>query len=287
MLIFLLKKLIELLPYSTNYILDLSENHFKEYKMLERLKLFCELNNLSFLRNTTNGDTVDLFINSIPVQCKFCSFNDDKGLTYTINMKKASGLLNCKIVSRPYDENDNFEFVVVELCGFKRIYNGQIYEDMRYLGNFCFIPKKILIERGILKSSKNIGQKTMGLCPPDYSKDHWSKQYWHSLNQINYQQMQKLINSQYFQQLQIKKFKNQLEQYSNQQIQNFLKEIEQYSQLQIQNYLKEIEQYCQQYSQQRIEIFYQQMKQYFQQKMEVFYQEMKQYEIENFIKLNH
>lgn len=34
-------------------------------------------------------------------------------------MKKSAGLLNGKLVSRSYNENDSFEFVVIELSRFK------------------------------------------------------------------------------------------------------------------------------------------------------------------------
>lgn len=64
---------------------------------------------------------------------------------------------------------------------------------MRFLGNFCFIPKNILIERGILNSTNNIGKKTMSICSPDYSKDHWSKQYWYPNNSVYIQKCTELI----------------------------------------------------------------------------------------------
>jgi len=53
-----------------------------------------------------------------------------------------------------------------------------------YLDNFCIIPSSVLINKGILKTSEQKGKLGLSICPPDYEKDHWSKEYWNNFSQL-------------------------------------------------------------------------------------------------------
>uniref|UniRef100_A0A6C0AD25 Uncharacterized protein n=1 Tax=viral metagenome TaxID=1070528 RepID=A0A6C0AD25_9ZZZZ len=169
---------------SSNYKQIISKTHFKEVKMFKRLKKFCDKNNFSFERNSTNGNTIDLFINNIPMQAKYTSLNmnkDEKRNTYKITMSKSCGKLKGINVNRPYNQDDKFEYIVVEIGGTEK--NKKMYHK-----NFCFIPKEQLIINkifsGYLDENNEIskGKKSMYICPPDYKSEHWSKQYWNNIS---------------------------------------------------------------------------------------------------------
>jgi len=162
------KKLIELIPFSVTKNI-MTEHRLKEFAMLERLSSFCEKNNLNFVRNTTDSNPIDGYINGLSFQAKYRSFQDAN--TYCIDCKKYSGAINRKQIKKPYDEND-FDLMIVELEG----------TDGEFHNQFCIIPKSVLISVGILKTETCKGKTTFRVCKPDYNKNHWSKNYWNNLS---------------------------------------------------------------------------------------------------------
>ena len=169
------KKMLELIPQSCNFNTTYSSIE-KEKLSLSRLNQFCINNNLIYKRNKTNGNTIDCFINNLAIQTKFVSINCDKQLTYNISSTKSCGKLNKKNIKRNYEEND-FDMIVIEI-------GGTIDNSDKYINNFCFIPKNILIEQNILKTKKLNGKKSFYICPPDYEKNHWSKKFWNKILHI-------------------------------------------------------------------------------------------------------
>ena len=166
-------KIIELIPKSS-LSNNFSDTILKEYLSIERLERICFEKNIKFERHKTNNSPIDCFINGYSIQLKFVSKNEKKCLTYHISCHKSLGYLNKKQIHTPYSLND-FDFMIIEL--------GGIQDDIdKYKGNFCIIPSTVLNERKILKNEKNNGKKTFSICPPDYNKIHWSKEFWNSFD---------------------------------------------------------------------------------------------------------
>lgn len=171
-------RLYQNIPFSCDYKLDISKDISKEYAMLERLKSFCFRKGITYTRNTTNSNTIDVFINGVPIQAKYCSFpKDTNRITYSVSFHKSAGILNGKNISRPYSINDPFEYVIVEVGGIR---DGTEFDLTRYHNKFCSIPKLELINRKILSSDNCPGKSAFSVCPPDYVGDHWSKKYWYT-----------------------------------------------------------------------------------------------------------
>lgn len=169
-------KLIQLVPLSSIYKLEVSIDQLKEINMMIRLENFCSIRGYSFRRNETNADTIDGFINNYSFQAKFISFcNSERSNFYLIGLHKNCGVLNGVRVTIPYHIDDDFKFLIIEVSG---INCKEENERVKYLGKFCIIPKQILIDREVLASNLHIGKKSINVCAPDYNKNHWSKQYW-------------------------------------------------------------------------------------------------------------
>jgi len=171
-----LEKIVELIPKSENYSGFISsESIMKEYNCALRLEDWCKIHGRKYRRNITNGTngtTIDLFIDDIPIQAKYRSINKGKASTYEIHITKCAGTLNGKKIPMNYEVSDPFEYLVVEAGGTEE-------EPTKYHGQFCFIPKSELIKRKVLRSSTNKGQNSIMICPPDYHNNkHWSKKFW-------------------------------------------------------------------------------------------------------------
>jgi hypothetical protein len=173
-----IKKLLELIKNSSDYELLLSPSNKNEYEMIGRLEKFCVKNNLSFLKNNTNSNSIDCYINNRPIQCKYCCLNNSPK-TFSVSVAKCNGFLFGKVLKAPYNIDEPFDFIIVEVGGIR---SNNISDKIIYQSNFCIIPKSELISQKILKSEKNKGKKTMSICAPDYDKYHWSKQYWNLAN---------------------------------------------------------------------------------------------------------
>lgn len=145
----------------------------KEYLMLERFKRFCVKNNIIYIRNPTNGDSVDGTINGYKFQAKYVTLNYNNTYTYQIDSTKGAGKLNGASIKRNYDVGD-FDYIIIEVGGVKN-------DESKYENNFCIIPSCGLIEQNILKSDTCKGKKGFSICPPDYPKKHWSKMYWNNI----------------------------------------------------------------------------------------------------------
>jgi hypothetical protein len=169
-----INKLIELIPLSTDYEgPNLSSDANKEYLSILRLEERCENEEKEFKRNNTNSNSVDCYINNIPVQMKYISLNAEHAYTYELKLAKSSGRINGQQIRGPYSVDDLFEYIIAEVGGTEK-------EPTKYHGYFCVIPKNALIKKGMLKSKDCKGRMGIMICPPDYEKDHWSKQYWYS-----------------------------------------------------------------------------------------------------------
>lgn len=170
-----LLKMIELIPFSCSENI-LNDEINKEILMLNRFENFCNENNIIYKRNKTNGDCIDGTINGFTFQAKFVSLNRTKGLTYAVSFTKSSGRLNGKNVKKHYSKGD-IDFVIIEVA-------GTIEEPEKYLGNFCIIPEKILLEQNILITDTCKGKKGISVCPPFDYDCHWSKEFWNNIDNI-------------------------------------------------------------------------------------------------------
>jgi len=183
-----ISSLIDKIRFSTNYEgFESSESIKKEFLQFERMKLKCDSNNDNIKRNSTNSSTIDCFINDIPIQIKYCSIHNTDSETYSITMTKSAGSLDGQRLKSPYSINDDFEYVIAEI-------GGTIEEPEKYHNYFCSIPKEELINQNILKSDICPGKVSMNICPPDYSKEHWSKKFWIAPNQLFILKTNKNIN---------------------------------------------------------------------------------------------
>ncbi len=172
-------RLIELIPLSTTMVPTNTESVNKEIAMFGRLQQFCEDHDLQFRRNDTNGDTMDAFIEGIPIQCKFSSLPLDSPTTYHISMKKSAGRVGKHAVKRPYSVLDEFQYVVVEV-------GGTVANKTLYLGQFCFIPISKLKEREVLTTDTCPGKTSIHVCAPDTKKtSHWSYKYWDNVEDFS------------------------------------------------------------------------------------------------------
>jgi hypothetical protein len=173
----LLQRIHNLLPFTMSYVQSLDSKAQLEYDMFTRLEQAAGSQNMSFRRNITNGDTIDLFINDVPIQAKFRSLPARKCKIFDINLQKGAGRLTQKgkgfvaHLRQPYHINDPFKCVIIEL-------GGDSGCPTKYHNQFCIIPKSVLVNRGYLTSDVNKGKHKMCVCPPDYNGKHWSKQYW-------------------------------------------------------------------------------------------------------------
>ena len=82
-----------------------------------------------------------------------------------------------------YDDNE-FDLMIVEIEGI----------DGQFHGQFCIIPKDVLISQKILKSKTSKGKTTFRICKPDYHKQHWSKVYWNNLTPFMKKKIKLIIN---------------------------------------------------------------------------------------------
>lgn len=148
-----------------------SENVLKEFYSLQRLENKCKENEIQFARNITNGNTIDCFLNTIGVQCKFRS-TSTSSISCTFNISKSKGLGN----SQPYHINDPIDYFVFEI-------GGTPTDREKYHGYFCIIPKNVLNEEGYLENEFEDGKKSITLCFPE-DKNHWTSPYWNNYHTL-------------------------------------------------------------------------------------------------------
>ena len=170
-----LDKFHELVKLSTT-VNSYSESYRKEKEMLERFNQYCKARGILYQKNDTNSDTIDGFINGFSFQAKFKGKNREKRLTWKINFSKNAGRLNGKNLRKAYEKGD-FQFYVIEL--------GETFDGKKnYIGNFLIIPHDQFVELDKFGVEGDEGATTISICPPDYSKPHWSKMYWNNITQL-------------------------------------------------------------------------------------------------------
>ena len=100
--------------------------------------------------------------------------------TYKINFGKCA----CQNYKQSYNITDPFEYAIIELGGNRE--SDNLEDKTKYHNQFCIIPKSELINQGILRNDELNdkgeilckGKESIYICPSDYEKDHWCKQYW-------------------------------------------------------------------------------------------------------------
>jgi hypothetical protein len=160
-------KIFELL-YKSQFVdnIDkiLSEQQKKEFYMRERLKQKCKLLNLLYVDNNHNYNTVDCYINNIPIQLKYSSLNQNYRNTIQITMRKSLGSYKGKILKQSYHIDDEFKFVIIELD--------------TYHNEFCIIPKQELANKNCISTNDKIGSGMCYVMPPGFKNKHWTNLYW-------------------------------------------------------------------------------------------------------------
>ena len=69
----------------------------------------------------------------------------------------------------------DFDYFIIEIGGVR---DG---DTEKYLKQFCIIPSEVLKDQGILQDKNCKGKSAFCVCPPDYTKPHWSKEYWNKI----------------------------------------------------------------------------------------------------------
>lgn len=161
------KKILELLPKSQfvkNIDEILTEQQKKEFYMRERLKQKCKLFNLSYADNNHNYNTIDCYINNIPIQLKYSSLNQNYRNSIQVTMRKSLGRHKGKFLKQSYHLDDEFKFVIIELDN--------------YHNQFCIIPKQALANKNCISTNDKIGSGMCYVMPPGFKNKHWTNLYW-------------------------------------------------------------------------------------------------------------
>ena len=172
-----INNIVEKLSLSTvikNLTETLTECQKKEYYMRQRLKSKCIELNLLYQDNDINHDTIDCYINNIPIQLKYASINQIHRNTISITMRKSCGIIGLKRVKQSYHLDDAFEFVIIEI--------------ENSLSNFCIIPKQELANKKCISTNDIIGTGICYIMPYNNGINHWSNNYWniwHTLCEFN------------------------------------------------------------------------------------------------------
>lgn len=169
-------KLIELIHFSSTSNEITCQTVKKEILMLERFENFCNTNNIIYQRNSTNGNTIDGYINGKSFQAKFVSKTSRESICFCVNFYKKSGSLNGRRVHKSYEPCD-FDFFIIELGGTKD-------DNDKYKNNFCIIPSDVLNEQKAFKTETNKGKLSIYISTIDYKKEHWTKKFWNNINNL-------------------------------------------------------------------------------------------------------
>lgn len=165
------KKIMELISQSqtiNNVTEILTEPQKKEFYMRERLREKCRTLNLLYVDNKVNSDTIDCYINNIPIQLKYSSLNQTHRNTIQVTMRKSCGRIQGKNIKQSYHINDKFEIVIIQL---------ENYND-----RFCIIPKKEFAIKKCISTNDITGSGMCYLMPPDTKINHWTNIYWDNWN---------------------------------------------------------------------------------------------------------
>ena len=133
----------------------------------------------------------------LPAQEKIvCTLRNETG--FYVPMRKKDGMIHGKQTRQPYSEGDNAYYIayLTHLDGeFKTAKTREEAMRLKLVGLYVF-HESILIEKGVLSTSTQIGKTTMFVYLPDQyvatlnwraqsrkSKHDWTKEYFHYINQ--------------------------------------------------------------------------------------------------------
>lgn len=142
-----------------------------EFDMFMRLQAACEARGISCLKNKTNSDCVDAFLNGKPAQLKYVTHKAverDSHFIVKASLSKSSGFKDGKRIKRPLHDSDAFEFVIVEASSAQEPRHFE-------LGEFFIFPKSYLIEKGVVASTNSAGKQSLRIACNAYKKDHYGK----------------------------------------------------------------------------------------------------------------
>jgi hypothetical protein len=144
--------------------------------MWKRLEVRCGRVGITCRRNPNPNSSIDGWIGTYAVQLKFRSFPVDKGTTFKVPLRQYAGVIRGTEVKKPYAATDPFDFIIAEFGGTKA-------EPTKYQGQFCVLPKQVLVDRGVFSSATQPGQTSVGVAPPDYPRKHWTLEHWKTFDQ--------------------------------------------------------------------------------------------------------
>lgn len=126
-------KLIEAARKST--IVDNFDDYLPPTQKLEsesiyRFKCKCDVLNISFLRNTTNFNEIDAFVNNYNVQFKAATSHKNNAYQFSLARYDNGNM-------RPYSEDDRIDFFIFEIA------------DEKYQTNFFLFPNGYLLRLNI------------------------------------------------------------------------------------------------------------------------------------------
>ncbi|AYV83637.1 MAG: hypothetical protein Hyperionvirus9_54 [Hyperionvirus sp.] len=165
-------KLYEMIKISTviqndDLTLYNSDNHNKEFKMMENLKSICTKKELLFKINDGPVSSVDCHINGHRIQCKSSSIKT--GNFYAFTIRKSGRSKNSKAKSIPYESTD-FDYLICQFIPFPKF--------------FFIIPISVLIEKGYVTNNDNKGKGAISLPEIDRIKHHWALNYLNNFDSL-------------------------------------------------------------------------------------------------------
>lgn len=161
----------------TNY---LSEELKTEHSSLERLEKKCRELGLKYERNSTNGNSVDVFINGKTVQCKTTGYK--LASMYVSGLRK-SGKNKSQI---PYSDKDGVDFFIFNIS------------TLEFENKFYVIPINVLIERNYVKSKSFEGKSAISIAPPDFGKKHWTLDFLDNFSLLTEEKIDPLLGKSSF-----------------------------------------------------------------------------------------
>jgi hypothetical protein len=164
-------ELSRLLPMAALHKQETCASHQKEIEMWGRLEDLCRRHGIDILRNGNPNSSIDGWVGGRAVQLKYRSRPIAKGATFKVPLKQYAGYLNGQEVYKPYAEKDPFDFVIVEL-------GGTDDEPAKHHGQFCTLPKSLLVDHGTLSTATTPGKFSVNVVALDYPKAHWSLEHW-------------------------------------------------------------------------------------------------------------
>ena len=152
-------KMREMMRNSREFINNLTPEQLKEKLGMERLKQECLNRNFSFRMSESYWTKYDCFIEDYKIQFKVTS--QIKSEVYHVGTYTQDSSDNSIRKTRPYSEDDDIDFLIVEILDFP--------------GMFYIIPKEKLIEEEIFSSANSTGKKSISIPPKNYRGENGCK----------------------------------------------------------------------------------------------------------------